>query len=45
MVEKANLIGSTKAIINEKNEVKRSVFSFVRKVQVMVSNEVIEFTN
>ena len=45
MIEKANLIGSAKAIINEKIEVKSSVFPFVGKVQVMVSAEVIEFTN
>ena len=44
MVEKANLNGSAKAIINEKVEIKKSALPFLGKVKATVSAEVIEFT-
>jgi hypothetical protein len=44
MVSKADIIGSSKAIINETVEVKHTHFPFVRKYKVIVSAYIIEFT-
>lgn len=44
MLLKANLIGSSKAIINETVEVKSSFFPIFRVYKVFVSAHVIEFT-
>ena len=44
MVQKAKLNGTSKAIINEKVEIKTSLLPIVNKVRVNVSAEVIEFT-
>ncbi|WP_019037449.1 DUF6567 family protein [Psychroflexus tropicus] len=43
MLEKANLEGSAKAIINETVEIKGTSFPFVGKKTVTVSAQVIEF--
>jgi len=45
MIEKRNLIGGAKVVINEKIEAKSFIFPFVGKVQVIVTAEFIEFTN
>ncbi|MCI4650811.1 DUF6567 family protein [Phaeodactylibacter sp.] len=45
MLSNANLIGSSKAVINETVEVKHSFFPFVRIFEVIVSAHVIEFTD
>jgi len=44
MFSKANLIGSSKAIINETYEIKYSLFPFVGKYKVTVTGYVVEFT-
>lgn len=45
MYEKANLIGSPKAVINQTVETRYSFFPFFQRVEVTVSGHVIEFTN
>ncbi len=44
MLEKANLIGSSKAVINETVELTHTFLPFYRKYNVTVSAYVIEFT-
>lgn len=44
MLSKVNFAGTSRAVINETVEVKFSVLPFVRKYQVTVSAQVIEFT-
>jgi len=44
MLSKANMIGSSKAIINETVEIKCSLFPIVRRYRVIVSGNIIEFT-
>ena len=44
MLSKANIVGGSKAIINETVEIKRSAFPFVGLVNVTVSGHIIEFT-
>ncbi len=44
MLSKANLVGGSKAIINETVEVKRSFFPIVRLYKVIVSGHIVEFT-
>lgn len=44
MLSKANIIGGSKAIINETVEVKQSFFPVVRLYNVTVSGHIIEFT-
>jgi hypothetical protein len=44
MLSKANIVGGSKAIINENVEIKNSYFPFVGVVKVVVSGYVIEFT-
>jgi hypothetical protein len=44
MLSNANIIGSSKAIINETVETKKSFFPFVGVAKVVVSGYVIEFT-
>jgi hypothetical protein len=44
MLSKANIVGGSKAIINETVEIKHSLFPFVRKYKVTVSGHVVEFT-
>ncbi len=45
MLSKANIIGSSKAIINETVEVKHSFFPFVRLYKVTVTGHIVEFTD
>ncbi len=45
MLENADLVGSSKAVINETVEVKHSFFPFVRKYDVIVSAYIVEFSN
>ena len=44
MLSKANIIGSSKAVINETVEIKNSFFPVVRKYEVTVSAHIVEFT-
>lgn len=44
MLSTANIIGNSRAIINERVEVKHSLFPLVRHYKVIVSGHVIEFT-
>ena len=44
MLRKADMIGSSKAIINETVELKHSLFPFFRKYELTVSGQVVEFT-
>jgi hypothetical protein len=44
MLTQANMVGSSKAIVNETVEVKHSFFPFVRKYKVTVSGHIVEFT-
>jgi len=44
MLSKANIIGGSKAVINETVEIKHSLFPFFRKYTVIVSAHIIEFT-
>lgn len=44
MLEKANLIGSSKAVANETVELTHTFFPFFRKYNVTVSAYIIEFT-
>jgi len=44
MLSNSNLLGSSKAIINETVEIKNSFFLVARKYKVIVSAYVIEFT-
>ena len=44
MLSNANILGSSKAIVNETVEIKNSLFPFVRKCKVIVSAYVVEFT-
>ncbi|MFP4526367.1 MAG: DUF6567 family protein [Bacteroidales bacterium] len=44
MLSKANIVGSSKAIINETVEVKHSLFPIVRLYTVTVSGHIVEFT-
>lgn len=44
MYSRANLIGSSKAIINETVDIKHSFFPIVRLYRVTVSGHIIEFT-
>lgn len=44
MLEKSNLVGSSKAVIRETVEITHTFFPFVRKYNVTVSGYVIEFT-
>ncbi|WP_233265954.1 DUF6567 family protein [Formosa sp. L2A11] len=44
MLENADIIGSSKAVINETVELKQSFFPFVTKVKVIVSAYIVEFT-
>lgn len=44
MLKKADIVGGSKAIINETVEIKNSFFPFYRKYEVSVSGFVIEFT-
>ncbi len=44
MLSKANIVGGSKAIINETVEIKHSIFPFYRKYKVTVSGHVVEFT-
>jgi len=44
MLNKANLVGSSKAVINETIEMQYSIFPFWGKHKVIVSAYVIEFT-
>ena len=44
MLSQANLVGGSRAIINETVEVKHSLFPIVRMFTVVVSGHVIEFT-
>jgi hypothetical protein len=43
MLSKANIVGGSKAIINQTVEIKHSFFPFVRKYKVTVSGHIIEF--
>ncbi len=45
MYEKAGLLGSPKAVINQTVETRFSFFPFFQKVEVTVSGHVIEFTD
>ena len=44
MLTNANIVGSSKAIINETVEIIHSLFPFFRKYKVTVSGHVVEFT-
>lgn len=44
MLTKADILGGSKAIINETFEIKHTFFPFVRKYKVTVSGHIIEFT-
>jgi len=44
MLANANIVGTSKAIINETVEIKHSFFPFVRLYKVTVSGHIIEFT-
>jgi len=44
MFKKANIVGSSKAIINETFEIKYSLFLLVGKYKVTVTGHIIEFT-
>ncbi|MGQ1908186.1 DUF6567 family protein [Marinifilum sp. RC60d5] len=44
MLRKADMMGSSKAIINETVEIKHSLFPFFRKYELTVSGQVVEFT-
>jgi len=44
MLSKADIVGGSKAIINETVEVKSSFFPIVRLFKVIVSGHIIEFT-
>lgn len=44
MLSKANIVGSSKAIINETVEIKYSFFPIVRLYKVTVSGHIVEFT-
>lgn len=44
MLSKANMIGSSKALINETLEIRRSKFPFFGRYRVIVSGQIIEFT-
>lgn len=44
MLSNANIVGASKAIINETVEVKHSLFPFVRVYTVTVSGHIVEFT-
>lgn len=44
MLANANIVGGSKAIINETVEVKHSFFPFVRLYRVTVSGHIVEFT-
>jgi len=43
MLAKANIVGTSRAIVNETVEIKRSIFPFVSKYKVTVSGHVVEF--
>lgn len=43
MLSRANIVGSSKAIVNETVEVKHSFFPLVRLYQVTVSGHIVEF--
>lgn len=44
MLSKANIVGGSKAIINETVEVKRSRLLIVRRYKVTVTGHIVEFT-
>ncbi len=44
MLSKANIVGGSKAIINETVEIKHSFFPIVRLYKVTVSGHIVEFT-
>ena len=44
MLSNANIVGGSKAIINETVEIKHSFFPLIRKYKVIVSGHVVEFT-
>ena len=44
MLSKANMVGGSKAIINETVEIKHSLFPIVRLYKVTVSGHIVEFT-
>ena len=44
MLKKANIVGGSKAVINETIEMQYSLFAIVGKHKVIVSGHVIEFT-
>jgi len=44
MLTNANIVGSSKAIINETVEIIHSLFPFFRKYKVTVSAHIVEFT-
>lgn len=45
MLESADIIGSSKAVINETVEVRHTFFPIVRKYEVIVTAHIIEFTD
>ncbi|MFH2095949.1 MAG: DUF6567 family protein [Bacteroidota bacterium] len=44
MLTKSNIIGGAKAIINETLEIKKTNYLFVKKIKVVVSAHIVEFT-
>ncbi len=44
MLSNANIVGTSKALINESVEIKHSLFPFVGMCKVIVSGYIIEFT-
>jgi PBP1b-binding outer membrane lipoprotein LpoB len=44
MLSKSNIVGGSKAIINETVEIKHSLFPIVRLYKVTVSGHIVEFT-
>lgn len=44
MLAKANIVGGSKAIINETVEIKHTLFPIVRLYTVTVSGHIVEFT-
>ena len=45
MMSKADMVGSSKAIINETFEIKHSFFPLIRQYKVTVSGHVVKFTD
>ena len=43
MLANANIVGTSRAVVNERVEIKHSLFPFVRLYTVIVSGHVIEF--